>query len=121
LAALPATATAAGHAPRSRYDFANRCWSVAGHASEPLFFKPTTLGAYMIDDTAGRLLTASAGGAVTRGTQPGPSAEWRARRLARGVYELRASVDGRALTLGGATRLRFTPAHGCRPYPELDV
>jgi microsomal dipeptidase-like Zn-dependent dipeptidase len=72
----------------------------------------------MVRDRAGRLLTET-DGAVTRGTQPGVAAEWRASRVAAGVYTLRSSADGQALSLGDATRLRFAGARGCSPYPEL--
>jgi microsomal dipeptidase-like Zn-dependent dipeptidase len=115
LAATAAPASASSRVPRSRFDFANRC--LAARASEPLFFKATGLGTYMIGDAQGRLVT----GAATRGTEPGIAAEWRAARVGRGLYTLRSSADGRLLALGGRTRLRFAKARGCRPYPELEV
>src|SRR4051794_23025913 len=111
---LAASASAASHVPRDRFDFADRCLTAGG---EPLFFKATALGAYMIGDRDGRLLLASG----DRGTTPGVAAEWRAARVARGVYTLRSTADDRPLTLGGRTRLRFRKATGCRAYPELAV
>jgi microsomal dipeptidase-like Zn-dependent dipeptidase len=111
VAALVAAApAAAASVPRTRYDLAGRCLAMHG---EPLFFKATGLGTYMVGDRAGRLLTESHGDA-TRGTAPGPAAEWRAERVRGGRFRLRSTVDGHALGLG-----RPRPARGCRAYPEL--
>src|SRR4051812_1876336 len=111
LAAAPAAAKS--RVPRTRYDFAGRCLTTK-RAPEPLYFKATGLGTYLISDRDGKLLTAAG-----RGTQPVPSPEGRAPRLRGNVYSLRATAGGHLLALGGTTRLRFTKAEGCRPYPEL--
>src|SRR4051812_45462325 len=128
-------ASAASRVPRSHFDFADRCltasagssrqrhvattakgYALARRGGEPLFFKATGLGTYMVGDTAGRLMTTSTDGAVTRGTQPGPHAEWRARRARAGVYDFVATTSGRLLAIDGITRFRFTRARSCRPY-----
>jgi microsomal dipeptidase-like Zn-dependent dipeptidase len=115
-AVVVSPAWGASRVPRTRYDLAGRCLAVRG--GEPLFFKATGLGTYMVRDHAGRLLTES-DGAVTRATTPGVAAEWRASQVATRVYTLHSSADDHLLSLRGATRLRFTRANGCSPYPEL--
>src|SRR3954449_12582489 len=100
-AALGPRGWGASRVPRTRYDLADRCLAVRG--GEPLFFKATGLGTYMVRDRAGRLLT-ERDGAVTRATTPGVAAEWRASRVAARVYALRSSADDHLLSLRGATR-----------------
>src|SRR5436190_2244595 len=125
LAAGAPPAWSASKLPRSRFDFAGRCLTAIARPSGqrlagPLFFKATGLGTFMIGDPAGRLLTES-NGALTRGTQPGVAAEWRASRRAPGLFTLRSSADGHPLAVGADTRFRFARARGCRQYPELGV
>ena len=100
----------------------------------PLYFKPTGLGTYMIQDRDGKLVSiAGDGSAVGRGTAPGPPAEWALVASGGGSYGLRSTVGGRWLdveaggTVGTAAaadtsaRFRLESTTGCRPYPELPV
>jgi microsomal dipeptidase-like Zn-dependent dipeptidase len=100
----------------------------------PLFFKPTGLGTYMIQDRDGRLLSIGAdGAAVVRGSAPGPPAEWALVAFGGGLFGLRSTAserwlavasDGTLETASGEdsrARFQFTSRDGCRPYPELPV
>jgi len=53
----------------------------------------------MVRDRAGRLLTETDAG-VTRGTQPGVAAEWRASRVAAGVYMLQGAGGNMGVSAG---------------------
>ena len=132
--------------PKSRYDAANRCLTLAAGSrlltvagdgyrfvrsrnrrSAPIWFKPTVAGSYMLHDLDGRLMTAGADGAVTRADAPGPAAEWTLRRARRSTFTLHAG--GAALTVKGdapatganAQRFRLLRRRGCRPYPEAEI
>src|SRR4051794_40456838 len=108
--------------PASRYAFADRCLTATARPSglpvvstakgfglagrgDPLYFKATGLGTYLVVDPAGRLIARDG-----RTTQPGDEAVWRPERVAPGLFRLHPSKLG---------RLRFTSARGCRSYPEL--
>src|SRR4051812_42656358 len=90
---------AAAATRHSRFDLAGRCLR-AGPRAEPLFFKATGLGTYLIGDRAGRLLTATPDGAMSRETQPSTAAVWRPERVAPGRFRLRSSNRGRLLVVG---------------------
>ena len=109
-----ATSPAAG-APKTRYDLANRCLELAG---EPVYFKPTGLGSYLMYDRDERLISAGDGEEVTRGETPGQPAEWAATRASGGAFRFRSSSTGRLLALDGQTRFRLEPRRGCKRYPE---
>jgi microsomal dipeptidase-like Zn-dependent dipeptidase len=105
-----AAAAPAAHASLTRYSLANRCFALAPKG-QPLYFKPTDLGRYLIARADGRLL--AGGGTVAA---PGPGAEWVA-HVRRGRLALRAASNGELL------RAPFAPrrAHGCRAYPEAEL
>jgi hypothetical protein len=63
----------------------------------PLYFKPTSLGGYLIHDKDGRLLSVGERDTVTRVPLPGPSAEWAASRGRHRTFKLRSSATGRLL------------------------
>ena len=101
--------------------------------SIPFFFKATGLGTYMIEGPDGRLVAVT-GDTVTRGSTPGPAAEWAAIAFGGGVFALRLTGDGRWLAVdpaggavgtaavqGATTRFRLSGARGCLPYPEASV
>jgi microsomal dipeptidase-like Zn-dependent dipeptidase len=131
LAAAPASAV------KTRYDLANRCFALVSVPTDravtgPLYFKPTVLGAYLIHDRDGQLVTAGGGGEVVRGNVPGAPAEWAARRARGRSFTLRSSANGELLTVGEDGRLETAPAgrrarfrfekrRGCRRYPEAAV
>jgi len=146
--------TLAPAAGATRYDLANRCYALQSLANDrfiteagedgyradarrrrnavPLYFKPTTLGSYMVHDRDALLIAVGAGGAVTRAGAPRQPAEWAASRARRGALRLRSSSNGRLLavardgdvatsTARRRTRFRAVPRRGCRRYPEAGV
>jgi microsomal dipeptidase-like Zn-dependent dipeptidase len=146
----PATAT-----PSSIYGLANGCFGAFSDSAHrylstdggtayrangstpaqaaPLFFKATGLGTYMVQDHGSKLLSVSDGGAVIRGADPGPAAEWAAVRSG-DAFALRSTSSQRWLAIEAGTGvidtttaqdrrrlLRFIAARGCLPYPEAPV
>jgi len=154
---LPAAAAGAGGAgPPSRFWFANRCFAAASAVSHrfltlapgsgyrvsaalprgaaPLYFKPTGLGTYMIQDRRGQLMSVGSGGTVAPTPDPGAPAAWALVRSGRATFALRSLANGQWLTVesgsgtvdtgtapGRRTRLRFVARAGCLPYPEAGV
>jgi microsomal dipeptidase-like Zn-dependent dipeptidase len=155
-----AVAPAAGRAPHmSVYAPANRCFAlqVAGGAgatglrfvaargpsyavSAPsrarataFYLKPTGLGTYMLYDSDARLMSAGAGGNVTRAAAAGPATEFALTAVGSGSeFTLRSSADHRrvvargghgvlALTGAAGTALAFVARGGCTPFPEAGV
>jgi microsomal dipeptidase-like Zn-dependent dipeptidase len=146
---------ATGRAPSSRFALANRCFAAASAVSQrflttagssgyrasarrvrgaaPLFFKPTGLGTYMIQDRSGSLLSVGAGAAVVPTATPDVQAAWSLIPSGRQAFGLRSIANGRWLAAepggvvdttadrGSRTRLRFQPAHRCQQYPEAGV
>jgi microsomal dipeptidase-like Zn-dependent dipeptidase len=108
---LLAAAAPAAHASLTRYSLANRCLALAAKG-QPLYFKPTDLGRYLIARADGRLLAAG-GGTVAA---PGPGAEWIA-HVRRGRVALRATTTGGLLQAPSVPRR----ARGCRAYPEAQL
>ncbi|MEA2196806.1 MAG: hypothetical protein QOJ25_857, partial [Solirubrobacteraceae bacterium] len=100
----------------------------------PFYFKPASLGVYMIQDRSGGLISVGSGAAVTPAATPGPSASWAAVRSRSGSFSLRSSANGRWLTVerpygavdtavgpGSGDRLTLLPRSGCRPFPEAGL
>ena len=96
--------------PHDRYAMANGCYRVAGRR---LFFKPTDLGKYLLQDRRGRLL--SAGGPLM---EPSDATVWTAR-----VVGNRFTFTNRTtrLTINNKRRFRLTLSSGCRAYPEAGI
>ena len=131
---LAAAAATPASAVQTRYDFANRCFGLApvadpGFADEPLFFKPTGLGSYLMHDRDGQLVSVGDGDEVIRTSIPGQPAEWAVTRARGEKFHLRSSSNGRLLAVDGAgrlvtaepsrrTRFRFEKRRGCTRYPE---
>ena len=104
--------------PKTRFDLANRCLDLAG---EPIYFKPTFLGSYLLYDKDERLITAGDGDEVTRGEEVGQAAEWAARRARGGGFSLLSSATAGPLTLDGKTRFPLEQRRGCKRYPEAKL
>jgi microsomal dipeptidase-like Zn-dependent dipeptidase len=157
LVVAPAVGAAAPRAPApSRFGLANRCFAVqsavshrfltkaagAGYRASakrakgavPLYFKPSSLGVYMLQDRGGGLVSAGTSGAVTPGSTPGPAAAWAAVRSGARGFSLRSASDGRWLTVdsrsgavgtaaaaGRGARLDLVARKGCRPFPEAGL
>ena len=150
---VPAAAADTTDVPRTRFELANRCFALAsandrfvriagagGYAANvrrkrratPFYFKPTALGAYLIHDRQARLVSVADDGAVTRGTEPGPPADWAAARRRGGRFTLRSTSAGGLLTVGQdgwlataepsrRSRFRLVGRRGCRRYPEAAI
>ena len=136
----------AASAPKTRFDLANRCFTVqaldsgsfiaragAGYAAtatsadaaERFYLKPTALGDYLFHDADRRLLAAS-GTAVSAATKASDLSNWTLEAVTPGHYTIVLKADGRALattlTLGDvAGEFGFVPAEGCTAYPEIST
>ncbi len=134
---------APGAAPLSRYDMAQGCYTLrandlvvvregegyaarAGNVAgaEPFFMQAANLGRYLFYTVDETLMTAG-GSAVTAQATASDGADWTVTGDA-GVFTAEAlgqplSVNAEGLlVLGGEpARLRFEPASGCTPYPEM--
>ena len=117
-AVVGAAPAAAADPPKNRFDLANRCLDLAG---EPIYFKPTFLGSYLLYDKDKRLVTAGDGDEVTRGDQVGQTAEWAARRARGGRFHFISSATARPLTMDGKTRFPLEKTRGCKRYPEAKL
>jgi microsomal dipeptidase-like Zn-dependent dipeptidase len=97
--------------PTDIYAMANGCYGLAG---EPVYFKPTALGSYLLYDRDGRFLTANGG----RVANPSTLTDFAASRFD-GGFRFDAGV--RPLNLDGTTVFHLSRTTGCRPYPEIEV
>jgi hypothetical protein len=97
--------------PQDRYAMANGCYSLAG---DPIFFKPTDLGDYLLYTADRGFVTAGGKRAAT----PGQSTVWTARRSGAATT---FSNNGSPLTIGGASTFRLTRTSGCAAYPESQI
>ena len=116
--------------PTTRYAMANGCYTLeaAGLSggTEPLFFKPTDLGTYLLYGTDRDLLS-GAGGSVAFAAEPSADTEWIAERSGSG-FTLRIADDrflsvagGQLAIAGTGTRFALDGTTGCTPYPEAQV
>ena len=112
LTTVPVTGARALH-PQSRYAMANGCYTLT-RGGEPLFFKPTRLGTYLLYDAARRFVSAAGG----KASEPGPATEWTARRS--GERTTFRSGDT-TLTRGGRSAFLLTRSDGCTRYPESQI
>ena len=112
LTTTPVTGPRLAH-PQDRYAMANGCYTLTPHG-EPLFFRPTSLGTYLLYDASRRFVSASG----DKATEPGPDTEWTAR-----MRDGRVSFRNGDTTLrsGGATSFLPTRAAGCTAYPESQI
>lgn len=112
LTTVPVTAPRLTH-PQTRYALANGCYTLTPQG-EPLFFKPTDLGTYLLYDASRRFVSAAGG----KADAPSPDTEWTARKDGRLI-----SFHHGATTLrsGGRTAFLPTRATGCTAYPESQI
>ncbi|WP_435747293.1 hypothetical protein [Nocardioides sp. SYSU DS0663] len=97
--------------PQDRYAMANGCYRLAG---QPVFFKPTALGRYLLHTRGGDLL--AAGG--TRAAKPSSATVWTATKNGR---RFTFRNDGGRLRIGSASSFALVRTTGCTPYPESQV
>jgi microsomal dipeptidase-like Zn-dependent dipeptidase len=144
---LAGTGFAAGANGPTRYTLANRCWALVpvGSASVAtagdgyrvngrrgaarLYLKPTRLGAYLVYDQGGLLMTKQGGKAVGRVAHPSKRGVWTPKRSRHRSFKIVSSDHGDPLGLSrrgelrlvppaDAARFRFRRTDGCRRYPE---
>jgi microsomal dipeptidase-like Zn-dependent dipeptidase len=151
----PSAALAApGHGPSSRFALANRCYAASsavshrflvavgpGYAATArrlrgaarLYFKPTGLGTYLIQDRSGSLVAVGDGAAVAPSMTLDVHAAWSLVGSGHRTFALRSIANGRWLVVqpsgtvdtsaarGPRTRLSFTAARGCQAFPEAGL
>jgi hypothetical protein len=111
LTTRPATMSRAVH-PATRYAMANGCYTLTD-GGEPLYFKPTTLGRYLLHDADRRFVVADG-----RADQPSAETIWTARRT---DGRTRFVQDGVPLAFEGRSSFVPTRSGGCARYPESQV
>ncbi|QIG45446.1 peptidase [Nocardioides anomalus] len=99
--------------PQDRYAMANGCYRVAG---QPVFFKPTDLGQYLLYTAGARFL-------VPDGTadKPSDATVWTAQQVGRKKPRFTFTNASGRLTLGGTSTFRLQRTTGCTAYPEAGV
>ena len=112
LTTTPADQPRANH-PATRYAMANGCYTLV-EDGEPLFFKPTRLGDYLLYDADRRFVTF--GG--EKAAEPSGDTIWTATRDRR---RTRLTHGDETLTVDGSSRFLLTRATGCAPYPESQI
>ncbi|WP_372728037.1 hypothetical protein [Nocardioides sp.] len=98
--------------PRTRYALANGCYTLT-QGGDPLFFKPTDLGTYLLYTRAGTFVSTTG-----TSTEPGPKTVWTARKKGR---KLTFTSEGTRLEQRGRSTFRPTRAQGCTAYPESQI
>lgn len=97
--------------PEDRFAMANGCYRMAG---QPIFFKPTRLGTYLLYDARRRFVAAQG----ERADRPSPAVEWTATREG-GRISFR-NADG-PLRIDRTRLFTLTKAGGCAAYPESQI
>lgn len=97
--------------PENRYAMANGCYSLAG---DPVFFKPTDLGDYLLYDADRRFVSAEG----ERAAAPSAATVWTASKQSNGFV---FRNDGGALTIDGRSTFPLRVTTGCTPYPESQI
>lgn len=100
--------------PQDRYALANGCYTLTA-GGEPLFFKPTDLGSYLLYDADRRFVAASG----DRPDTPSADTVWRISRAGSGRYSFRNATG--TLVVDGARVFRPTRTTGCTAYPESQI
>jgi hypothetical protein len=98
--------------PEDRYAMAGGCYRLVP-AGDPLHFRATDLGEYLLYDAERRFVTA--GG---RASEPSDDSVWRATRDGGRTV---LSNAGERLRVDGRSRFRLTRTTGCTRYPEAQV
>ncbi len=142
--------------PQTRFDMANGCYAIRSVSSgdfaqltsagryaaatstladaEPLYFKPSALGDYLIQARDKTLLAASG---QSSGSQPraNESTVWTIEAESPGIFTLFSPLAGKVLavadsgeltlqdvsTAGEAAQFKFVESTGCTPYPEINL
>ncbi len=112
LTTVPVTGPRLRH-PENRYAMANGCYTLTA-GSDPLFFKPTQLGTYLLYDRSRGFVSAAGG----RATEPSPDTEWTATRAGK---KLEFHSGDTALKVKGTSAFVPTRTSGCKPYPESQI
>ncbi|WP_107705383.1 amidohydrolase family protein [Nocardioides allogilvus] len=99
--------------PADRFAMAGGCYTLT-RAGEPLRFRATTLGTYLLIDRDQRFLAADG----TRAAAPSPATEWAARGR---DGRMRFNNAGTPLTLAGKVVFSLRRATGCAAYAEAQV
>ncbi|GGO74453.1 hypothetical protein GCM10012276_22510 [Nocardioides deserti] len=97
--------------PQDRYAMANGCYALAG---SPIYFKPTTLGKYLLYAKDRTFVTA--GG--ERAARPSAATVWTARKQGNRFTFRNGSG---ALRIGSASSFTLTRTAGCSAYPESQI
>ncbi|GAA4374112.1 hypothetical protein [Nocardioides caricicola] len=97
--------------PQDRYAMANGCYDLAG---DPIYFKPTDLGDYLLYDAERRFVTA--GG--ERADAPSPATVW---TVTKSGSRFGFANEGGALVIDGVQRFPLTRTTGCAAYPESQI
>ncbi|GAB3775894.1 hypothetical protein FB382_004258 [Nocardioides ginsengisegetis] len=112
LTTTPVMAPRALH-PETRYAMANGCYSLTPD-SEPLFFKPTKLGTYLLYDKARKFVSAAGG----KADAPSTDTEWKAVQHGDRITFTSGKT---ALKQGGTSDFLLTRTTGCTAYPEAQI
>ncbi|MCW2765180.1 MAG: hypothetical protein JWO11_1139 [Nocardioides sp.] len=112
LTTAPVTGPRAVH-PQTRYALANGCYTLT-RGGDPLYFKPTALGRYLLYDKHRRFVTTDG----ARASEPSPSTDWRAKKSGQ-RFTFRNSSG--KLHFEGSSSFRPTQASGCTAYPESQI
>lgn len=99
--------------PATRYAMAGGCYALL-EGGEPLFFKPTRLGDYLLYDAERRFVTL--GG--EKAAEPSTDTIWTATMDGR---RTRLTNGEESLTVDGTSRFLLTRTTGCAAYPESQV
>ncbi|MET1000044.1 MAG: hypothetical protein ABWX73_15125, partial [Marmoricola sp.] len=146
LSNVPVSAAQAA-TPTDRYNMFNACYGVQSSrtgrwlaggttptftattigAGEPLYFKPTELGRYLLYSRAGTFLD-GAQPAVTYAATPGPTNDWVATMPSKGLFRFQvpgkgylADTAGKATLTSAGTQVRLQKRTGCTAFPEVST
>lgn len=133
--------------PTDRYNLYNACYGLKSIATgkwlnglafssstlanaSPLFFKPSSLGHYMLFTKAGTFFSGNSKNAVIA-LKPGPSVDWTVTQAGKGSFRLFRAGSGYLQAPSGISiatfsdtpnsRTQFLPQRrsGCKPFPEI--
>ncbi len=147
LSSVPVTSATHAPSPTDRYNMFNACYGIQsprtgrwltgattpsfGSSSlgggEPIYFKPTALGSYLLYSRAGTFLDAGTG-SVSYADQPGASADWEATMPRKGMFRLAVPGHGSLTDSAGTATLtsqgtlfRLRLRSGCTTFPEIST